>query len=326
MKTIHFTSVLCASLVALHSSAIAGGEGWTSDFEAAKAEASKSKKDLLADFTGSDWCGWCIKLNKEVFSQAPFKDGVKDSFVLVEVDFPKDKSKLSKETQEQNTKLGEKYGIEGYPTILLCDEQGRPYAKTGYQPGGPEKYVEHLNKLRENKAKRDEAFASAEKAEGVAKAKALIAAMSTMGLDDAMVSNFYGDVAGKITAADPKDETGFGKKLAAKKRLEEFRGKFEELAGKNDFDGALALLDATLKEGGMDTESTQQLMMTRVMVLARQGKLDDALKGVDATLEFAPDSPMNEGIKRYRKNLENAVNKAKEKAVPKEGDAPADKK
>ena len=209
--------------MALHGSAFAGGEGWSSDFAAAKKLAAESKKDLLIDFTGSDWCGWCIKLNDEVFKHEPFKAGVKDSFVLVEIDFPKDKSKLSEETQKQNEELGEKYAVQGYPTILLCDAEGRPYAATGYQKGGPEKYVEHLNELRGNKAKRDEAFAAAGKAEGLEKAKALVAALDAMKLEDAMVANFYGDIAEQIKAADPKDETGFGKKAAAKKRLTDFQ-------------------------------------------------------------------------------------------------------
>ena len=117
--------------------AVAGGEGWSSDFAASMKLAADSKEDLLVDFTGSDWCGWCIKLNKEVFSLEPFKAGVKGKFVLVEVDFPKDKSILSEDTIRQNKELGGKYEVEGYPTILLCDAGGKPYAKTGYQPGGP---------------------------------------------------------------------------------------------------------------------------------------------------------------------------------------------
>ena len=171
MKT---TSIVCAAAMALIGTSLAGGEGWTSDFEAAKKQATEAKKDLLIDFTGSDWCGWCIKLNDEVFKHDAFKDGVKDTFVLVEIDSPQDKSKLSEETQKQNKELGEKYQIEGYPTILLTDAEGRPYASTGYQEGGPEKYVAHLNELREHKKARDEGFAAAEKLEGAEKAKALV--------------------------------------------------------------------------------------------------------------------------------------------------------
>ena len=165
------------ALVALHGAgiALAGGEGWSADFAAAKKEAVASKKDLLMDFTGSDWCGWCIKLKEEVFSQDAFKAGVKDKFVLVEVDFPKDQSKLTDATIKQNDELGKKYQIQGYPTILLCDADGKPFAATGYEEGGPDAYVKHLNELRAKKTARDEALKSAEKATGLDKAKALVA-------------------------------------------------------------------------------------------------------------------------------------------------------
>ena len=148
---------LClTSLLPLH----AGGEGWVTDFESAKKTATDEKKDLLLDFTGSDWCGWCIKLNDEVFSKDPFKAGTKDKFVLVELDFPR-KKELDAPLKKQNEALQEKFQIQGFPTILLCDASGKPYAKTGYKPGGPESYVTHLNELRAIREKRDEAFAKA---------------------------------------------------------------------------------------------------------------------------------------------------------------------
>jgi thioredoxin-related protein len=306
MKT---TSIVCAAVMALIGTTLAGGEGWTSDFEAAKKQAAESKKDLLIDFTGSDWCGWCIKLVDEVFKHDAFKDGVKDTFVLVELDFPRDKSKLSEETQKQNKELNEKYGIEGYPTILLTDADGRPYAKTGYQKGGPEKYVAHLNELRTKKTARDEAFAAADKAEGVEKAKALVAALDAMKLSDAMVAGFYSDVVERIKTADPEDSTGFTKRSAAAGRLKAFQEELQGLAGKKDMDGALKLVDQTLAEGGFETDETLQLMMTRAVILAQQEKLPEALKAIDAAKAFAPESPMIPGIEQFRKRLEEAAAK-----------------
>ena len=98
---------LCAAMLALHTSGhvFAGGEGWLTNIDAAKKSASESKKDLLIDFTGSDWCGWCIKLNDEVFKHDAFKTGVKDSFVLVEIDFPREKGKLPEDVRKLNTEL-----------------------------------------------------------------------------------------------------------------------------------------------------------------------------------------------------------------------------
>ena len=187
MKNLYKAGAVLSLITTLH----AGGEGWTSDFKAAKAQAAKEGKDLLIDFTGSDWCGWCIKLNKEVFKHDAFKNGVKDKFVLVELDFPRDKSKLDEATQAQNKELGEKYGVRGYPTILLTDAEGRPYAKTGYRRGGPEAYVTHLDEFQASRIKRDESFAAAAKLEGVEKAKALVAALKELSISDTQVAEFY---------------------------------------------------------------------------------------------------------------------------------------
>ena len=293
--------------MALIGTSLAGGEGWTSDFEAAKKQAAESKKDLLLNFTGSDWCGWCIKLVDEVFKHDAFKDGVKDTFVLVELDFPKDKTKVSDEVREQNQKLNEKYGVQGYPTILLTDAEGRPYAATGYQAGGPEKYVEHLNELRAKRTVRDEAFAAADKAEGVEKAKALVAALDAMQLEEAMVANFYGDVIARIKEADPDDVTGFAKKAADAGLIKAFQEELQVFAGKEDMDGAMALVDKTLKEGKLGPEDTLQVMMVRALIFAQLGKIDDAIKTVDEAKALAPaDSKLIPGIDDFRKRLEEA--------------------
>jgi thioredoxin-related protein len=307
------TSIVCATTMALLGTSFAGGEGWTSDFEAAKKQAAEQKKDLLIDFTGSDWCGWCIKLNDEVFKHDAFKNGVKDSFVLVELDFPKDKSKLSEELQNKNKELSKKYAVRGFPTILLTDADGRPYASTGYQQGGPEKYVAHLNELRGNKTKRDEAFANAEKAQGVEKAKALVAALGAMSLNDAIIANFYGDVAGQITAADPKDETGYTAKITAKKRFSDFQSKLQEFGAVQDHEGALGLIDKTLKESGMGKDETQQVMLIRAAILAEQKKFDEALKAADEAKAFHPEGKMVAIIDNFHKKVEAAKTKAAEK-------------
>jgi thioredoxin-related protein len=300
------------TLLALHFSglALAADEGWSSDFAASQKEAAESKKDLLIDFTGSDWCGWCIKLKEEVFSQDEFKAGVKDKFVLVELDYPRDKSKLSEDTIKQNEELSEKYQVQGFPTILLADAEGRPFAKTGYQPGGPEAYLKHLEELRANKSARDEAFEAAAKVEGVEKAKALAAALDAMDLDDGMASNFYGDVVEQIKAADPQDETGFLKAEATKLRIEKFQAELNEFAQNQDFDGALAHVDKTLAEGGFAADETQQMMMTRAVILAQQSKFDEALKAVDDAKAVAPESELIAGIDNFKKQLESAKEKA----------------
>lgn len=294
---------LGAALLALVAQAQAGGEGWVTDMNAAKQQAAKEGKDLLVDFTGSDWCGWCKKLVAEVFSQDAFKAGVKDSFVLVELDFPRDKTKITEEALAANKELAEKYSVQGYPTIMLCDAQGRPYAKTGYQAGGPEAYVKHLNELRDTRVARDKAFADAASAQGVAKAKALVAALAAIEIDDAMVNTFYGEIAGQIKAADPADETGYAKKLAQSAKLEEFKGKLNDLARAKDHEGALKLCDEALAAGDFTGETAQNIMVTRAMVLLNKGSFDEAVTQIDKAIESMPESKANENLKGLREKV-----------------------
>jgi thioredoxin-related protein len=306
ITTMKNTLIHCAAIAALTGFALAGGESWTSDFAAAKKQATESKHDLLIDFTGSDWCGWCIKLKDEVFNHDAFKDGVKDRFVLVEIDFPRDKSKLSEEIQSQNKELGEAFAVQGYPTIVLADAEGRPYAYTGYQPGGPEKYLEHLGELQSRKAARDEALEAAGKLDGAEQANALIAALDALQLDEAVIASRYPDLVERIKSADPDDSTGFAGKLAKQKRFADFQGKLQELAEKGEMDGAMALVNKMIDDGGLESEETLQLMMTRVLIHAEQGKLDEAIKALDAAKAFAPESPLMPEIEKFRKQLEES--------------------
>ena len=122
---------------------------WTTDFAQALKDAKKDKKLLLVDFTGSDWCGWCIRLDNEVFSKEEFAKYAEKNLVLVKIDFPKRKAQSSEE-KARNNKLAQKYGVQGLPTILLMDADEKVILQTGYQPGGPEAYIKHLEDARKN--------------------------------------------------------------------------------------------------------------------------------------------------------------------------------
>ena len=118
-------------------------EGWLTDLDAAKAKAAKEGKYILVDFTGSDWCGWCIKLDNEVFSKPEYKTWAEKNLVQVSLDFPRKKA-LKPEHKAKNDALAQQYGITGFPTILILSPKGELVQKTGYQKGGPVAYVDHL--------------------------------------------------------------------------------------------------------------------------------------------------------------------------------------
>lgn len=137
---------LVMSLLVISNIVAVAGDGWLTNFEEAKKVAAKKNLPILADFSGSDWCGWCIKLDNEVFSKEEFKKYAKDNLVLFMADYPR-AAKQSAEIKKQNEALAKQYGIRGFPTVLVLDSAGKQIAKTGYQAGGPEKYIEHIKSL-----------------------------------------------------------------------------------------------------------------------------------------------------------------------------------
>jgi len=128
---------LCVAAGAAH------GE-WLTDYDAAlKASASKGKP-VLIDFTGSDWCGWCIKLDREVFETREFRDYADSRLILLKLDFPRNKPQTAQE-KAKNEALASKYGVEGFPTVLLVDSTGKVLKRTGYVPGGPEAFLKGIS-------------------------------------------------------------------------------------------------------------------------------------------------------------------------------------
>lgn len=148
VKHLRLVAVAAALLVTSGAHALANAKpGWLTDFKQAKDQAKNDKKLILVDFTGSDWCGWCIKLDREVFSKPEFKEYADKNLVLLEVDFPKRKE-LSATQKAHNMELAEQYGIQGFPTIIVLNGDGRKVGELGYMPGGPSTFLAELDKLR----------------------------------------------------------------------------------------------------------------------------------------------------------------------------------
>ena len=146
MKTVRFLCLALAGCVFGLSSAQAAEMNWLTDFHKAQDEAKAGHKLLLLNFTGSDWCGWCMRLEAEVFSKPEFADYAKQNLVLLTVDFPRAKP-LSNEVRTQNRALAEMFGVEGFPTIVVMTGEGTPVGVLGYVPGGPGAFIGELKKL-----------------------------------------------------------------------------------------------------------------------------------------------------------------------------------
>jgi len=140
-----FLSLVIVALLSL-GSLHAAESGWLTDYAKAQKQAAEENKPMVLNFTGSDWCGWCIRLDKEVFSQPEFVDYAKTNVVLVKLDFPRSKPQSAAE-KKQNEALAQKFGIEGYPTIIVLDPKGKQLGSLGYEKGGAAKWIASLEKV-----------------------------------------------------------------------------------------------------------------------------------------------------------------------------------
>jgi thioredoxin-related protein len=263
---------------------------WQTDFKAAMAKAKADKKYMLVDFTGSDWCGWCIKLHNEVFDKEPFKTAAPKQYVLVELDYPQQK-KQSEELKKQNAELSERYKIEGYPSVLLMDAEGQVIARTGYRPGGPDDYLKHLadfGAIWENvlalKSKLDGTS-------GLDRAKLLDQIVE----DYKKLSNETDQVTDwckEIIALDADNRAGLKVKYEFPMKIEEAKKLVE--AGKTD--KGMALLDAALAMQGVPGELRQEGFMAKAEICESQGKFVDVMTALKAAKDAAPASQMSKQI------------------------------
>jgi protein disulfide-isomerase len=122
--------------------------GWETDLRKAQELAKSSNKLVFLDFTGSDWCGWCIRLDKEILSKPAFKEYANKNLVLVEVDFPRRKSQ-TEDLKKQNQELAAKYQVGGFPTIVVLNSSGKKvWQFDGYFDGGADAFIAELEKAR----------------------------------------------------------------------------------------------------------------------------------------------------------------------------------
>ena len=144
------TIILAIFSVAFTATAQAGD--FLTDFDAGKKKATAEKKCMLVKFTGSDWCLPCKNLDKQVFSKKAFKSGVEKDFVVVILDYPRTK-KLPAAQAKANKEVAKKYNVQGWPTVMLMDSQGKVFKLMPEYPGdGVEPYLKALkNSLKARK-------------------------------------------------------------------------------------------------------------------------------------------------------------------------------
>ncbi len=131
------------------------GLTWQTDIKKAIEISNKEQKPMFLFFTGSDWCGWCIRLQNEVFRTPEFTAWAKEKVVLVELDFPR-KTPQSEDIKMQNAQMQQLFQVQGYPTVWLVKpttKDGKTnfdqLGKTGYVAGGPATWIAGANTMLE---------------------------------------------------------------------------------------------------------------------------------------------------------------------------------
>jgi thioredoxin-related protein len=279
-------TLLLSGLVA--GTAMAADGPWVTDWEAAKAQAAKEDKTLLIDFSGSDWCGWCIKLDKEVFSQDVFQAAAKDKYVMVLLDYPRDKSGQSDELKAQNKKLQQEFKVRGYPSVFLATADGAPFAKTGYQAGGPEAYLKHLDGFMAKHAALAKLEASLPAAKGLARAKILDELYAKMTMDTPKKAAY----AAEILTLDPDNKAGLKSKYLAKEIVREARGLLQQRKPEE----AKAACDKALALAGLPADGRQEVLFVKSEVLFRSGDKKGAKAMLTEAAKLAPATDMAKQI------------------------------
>ena len=248
---------------------------WYPDLGPAQALAAEQGKDLLVDFTGSDWCKWCIQLHREVFSRGSFQEYAREHFVLVSLDFPDKRGEviraMSEELQQRNWAHKERYGIDGFPTVLLMSAEGDVWGRTGYRKGGAEAYVAHLEELR---GEREQVLASYRGLSDPDPARRLDAAYALMPVA-------RGELAQRILATIREHDTQDSRLVLAQQALLSYVG--ENLSGEADWSRAWAALQALPD----DTPSVRRLAEFHAYRAIVMAHIDEDEDDIDAAVREA---------------------------------------
>ena len=266
-------------------------EGWITDMDAAKKQAAEQKKDLMIEFTGSDWCPPCMQLRANVFSKPDFQKDAQKNFVLVELDYPRGKEQ-SKEMKAANDKLAQQYGVQGFPTIVFADASGKPFG--GFVGGRSKDDV--MKAMQDALKNKDEA-----------KVAALMEVLKLAPQE--YVDNFYGDVKAEIKKLDKDDKSGLKAADAHADQLKKEQKDVQDyLAGKltdkTTPAEALQVVKAYPDRDKLLPETQQDLLMMEFgTYLNSTGDVDGAVLILDKVAELMPGTEAGQRAPRIKAGI-----------------------
>jgi thioredoxin-related protein len=289
-----------------------GDKLWIVDFDEAKATAAKEGKDILMEFTGSDWCPPCKALKKAVFDVEAFQSEAPKHFVLLKLDNPSDKSKQTKEEIEQYKTLSKKFNVQGVPTIFIVDATGKPFAKqVGYGGQKAEDYTKGLVDKVAVRKKRDEFLAQAKTATGLDRAKLLGEALG--GIDGELALDVYRDTIDEIIKLDSENKAGLKARYESltqvqdvKKQIEEFKEEAEKPAD------VVKKIDSLIAEKKLTGPALQEALFAKGVQEYRDDR-EACRKTLEAAVAADPDTERGKEIKAIVERVFKAKTKEDQK-------------
>ena len=281
-------------------------EGWLTDMDAARKEAAEQEKNLMIEFTGSDWCAPCMQLRANVLTKPDFQQEARKNFVLLELDYPRRKEQ-SAEVKAANRKLAEQYGVTSFPTIVFADASGKPFG--GFVGGRPR---EDVMKAMQDALKNKEALQAAEAevakaSTDEARAVALMEVFKLAPKD--YVDNFYGDVKAEIKKLDKDDKSGLKAADAHADQLKKEQKEVQDyLAGKITATTtpaeALQVVKSYPTRDKLHPETQQELLMMEFgTFLNSTGDVDGAVLILDKVAELKPGTEAGQQAPRIKAGI-----------------------
>lgn len=284
---------------------------WHTNLEKAIARAQKDHKDIYLEFTGTDWCPGCIHLKNTVQATMDFRDRARSNYICVLIDFPR-KTKLPEQQAAYNENIRSLYNITSFPTVLLLDEQGRPYATVAGSAQNIEAYLKRLDQAQAIKTARNKDFDEAAQATGDAeKLQVLHRALQTV---DPALRPFYPDILQEIERLDPQNTLGYkgtvdrariGKQQRSdyEKLLDECRTAYRERKMQTCID----LTEQFLNRTDLLPPVRQKALLHQHTNYAMVRNMPKALQYIKEALAADPESKEAQKIQSFIENLERHI-------------------
>lgn len=261
---------------------------WNSNLQDGLKQAGESGKDVLAVFTGSDWCPPCKMLKQKVLSQDEAIKELEKTFVLVELDFPR-QAPIDAELKKINAAAQKKYNVSGFPSVIQMTSKGQAYAiSVGATHQNPQDYLAHLKQAGQHRQQFVAAMEKAQSLEGMPKAEAMVAALKM--LPKELLSSYEEELA-TLKKLDPKDTLQFVTPIEQEQQLYDLYNSISEFAKAKQMDKFDAKVDEFLARTDLLPAIRQQaLVRFKLGRLVMLGKAEEAQSIYKQIMDIDPNS------------------------------------